>query len=111
MEGLDTSKLWYVWRMSNGYCELLYYLKFFFLVGCVEERLWWPIQRPNRGRKKKANSEEEREIRSGLLILDLKDGSCIIDMLLVNSRVAAHLNEGISRLSRDSERTYKQVKK
>ena len=28
----------------------------FFLVGYVEERLWWPIQSPNKGRKKKANS-------------------------------------------------------
>ena len=46
----------------------------FFLVGHVEERLWWPIQGPNKGRKKKANSYEEREIRSSLLILDLKDG-------------------------------------
>ena len=27
-----------------------------FLVGYVEERLWWPIQSPNIGRKKKANS-------------------------------------------------------
>ena len=27
-----------------------------FLVGYVEERLWWPIQRPNIRRKKKANS-------------------------------------------------------
>ena len=27
-----------------------------FLVGFVEERLPWPIQSPNRGRKKKANS-------------------------------------------------------
>ena len=28
----------------------------FFLVGYVEERLWWPIQSPNIGRKKKASS-------------------------------------------------------
>ena len=27
---------------------------FFFLVGYVEERPWWPIQSPNKGRKKKA---------------------------------------------------------
>ena len=46
----------------------------FFLVGYVEERLWWPIQSPNIGRKKKANSKEDREIRSSLLILDLRDG-------------------------------------
>ena len=26
----------------------------FFLVGYVEERRWWPIQSPNKGRKKKA---------------------------------------------------------
>ena len=29
---------------------------FFFLVGDVEERLRWPIQSPNIGRKKKVNS-------------------------------------------------------
>ena len=29
---------------------------------------------PNKGRKKKAKGLEEREIRSSLLILDLKDG-------------------------------------
>ena len=46
----------------------------FFLVGYVEERLWWPIQSPNIGRKKKASSKEDREVRSSLLILDLKDG-------------------------------------
>ena len=28
----------------------------FFLVGYVEERLWWPIQSPNIGGKKKASS-------------------------------------------------------
>ena len=47
---------------------------YFFLVGYVEERLWWPIQSPNTGGKKKVSSQEEREIRSSLLILDLKDG-------------------------------------
>ena len=36
----------------------------FFLVGYVEERLWWPIQCPNIERKKKASSLEDREIRS-----------------------------------------------
>ena len=41
-----------------------------FLVGYVEERLWWP----KIARKKEASSEEDREIRSSLLILDLKDG-------------------------------------
>ena len=30
--------------------------KGFFLVGYVEERLWWPIQSPNNGRKKKLKS-------------------------------------------------------
>ena len=41
----------------------------------VGERPWWPIQCPNKGRRKKeAKGEEEREIRSSLLILDLKDG-------------------------------------
>ena len=29
---------------------------FFLLVGYVEERPWWPIQSPNKGRKKKASS-------------------------------------------------------
>ena len=29
---------------------------FFFLVGYDEEKLWWPIQSPNKGRKKKVNS-------------------------------------------------------
>ena len=43
-------------------------------MGYVEERLWWPIQSPNTGGKKKASSYEDREIRSSLLILDLKDG-------------------------------------
>ena len=46
----------------------------FFLVGYVEERLWWPIQSPSIGRKKKANSLKDSEVRSSLLILDLKDG-------------------------------------
>ena len=39
-----------------------------FLVGYVEERLWWPIQSPNIGGKKKASSQEDREIRSSLLL-------------------------------------------
>ena len=42
-------------------------------MGYVAELLWWPIQSPNKGRKKKAKSQEEREIRSSLLILDLRD--------------------------------------
>ena len=45
-----------------------------FLVSCVEERPWWPKQSPNRGRKKKAKGEEEREVKSSLFILDLKYG-------------------------------------
>ena len=31
-------------------------LFFHVLVGYVEERLWWPIRRPNKERKKKASS-------------------------------------------------------
>ena len=31
-------------------------LGYFFLVGYVEERLWWPIQSPNIGKKKKARA-------------------------------------------------------
>ena len=46
----------------------------FSLVGYVEERPLWPIQSPNSGRKKKAKGKAERETRSSLLILDLKDG-------------------------------------
>ena len=30
-----------------------FFLFIFFLVGYVEERLWWPIQSANIGRKKK----------------------------------------------------------
>ena len=40
----------------------------------MKERLRWRIQSPNKGGKKKLIGEEEREIRSSLLILDLKDG-------------------------------------
>ena len=36
--------------------EMKAYRRLFFLVGYVEERLWWPIQSPNMGRKKKASS-------------------------------------------------------
>ena len=43
-----------------------------FLVSCVGERPWWPIKSPNKGRKRKG--KEERELRSNILILDLKDG-------------------------------------
>ena len=44
------------------------------LVSYFEERPWWPIQRLNKGRKKKEKGKEEKKIRSSLLILDLKDG-------------------------------------
>ena len=37
---------WNLWKSNAG----------FFLVGYVEERLWWPIQSPNIGGKKKASS-------------------------------------------------------
>ena len=36
--------------------KLQYSEVFFFLLGYVEERPWWPIQSPNKGRKKKASS-------------------------------------------------------
>ena len=39
----------------------------------VGERQWWPIQSPNKGKKKKAEGYEEREIISSLLVLDLKE--------------------------------------
>ena len=41
----------YVWPCMYG-C----FSSSFFLVGYVEERLWWPIQGPNKGREKKAKS-------------------------------------------------------
>ena len=45
------------------------------MVNYVGERPWWPIQSPNKeGGKKIAKGEEEKEIRSSLLILDLKAG-------------------------------------
>ena len=40
----------------------------------AEERPLRPIQSANKGRKKKVEGPEEREVRSSLLILDLKDG-------------------------------------
>ena len=40
----------------------------------VEERTWWPVQSPNKDERRKRKAKEEREIRSSLLILDLKDG-------------------------------------
>ena len=36
------------------YCSFAFFI--FFLVGYVEERLWWPIQSPNIGGKKNASS-------------------------------------------------------
>ena len=41
----------------------------------VDERTWWPNQPLKRGRKKKAKGQEEMEVRSSLLILDLKGGT------------------------------------
>ena len=38
-----------------------------------QQRPWRPIHSLNNGRKKKAKGLEEREIRSSLLILDLKE--------------------------------------
>ena len=43
----------------------------------VGERPWWPIQSPRKEGRKEEESKrliEEREIRSSLLILDLKGG-------------------------------------
>ena len=49
-------------------------LPILFLVNCVEDRPQWPLQSPNEGRKRKSKGQEEREIRSSLLISDLKVG-------------------------------------
>ena len=49
-------------------------MSFVFLVSYVEERPRRSIPSSSKGRKKKAKGEEEREIRSSLLILGLKDG-------------------------------------
>ena len=51
-------------RDSNCYSQILgvfvsaslFFLVLFVLVGYVEEMLWWPIQSPNIGIKKKASS-------------------------------------------------------
>ena len=40
----------------------------------AEERPQWPIKSPKKGCEKKAEDQEEREIRLSLLILDLKEG-------------------------------------
>ena len=44
----------------------------FFLKNYVDERPWWLIQRPNKGRKRKTQSKERSVIK--FIILDLKDG-------------------------------------
>ena len=44
---------------------------YFFLVSYVEERLWWPIQSPNKGRKKKEESEKLRGERDKIKFIDL----------------------------------------
>ena len=50
-------------------------IKTTFLVSYVGERPWWSIQSPkNNERKKKAKGQEDKEITSSLLVLDLKDG-------------------------------------
>ena len=41
---------------ASLFCHFSLNFFVFFLVGYVEERPWWPIQSPNIGRKKKANS-------------------------------------------------------
>ena len=56
---------------SHGLYPTNHHVFLFSVVSCVGERPWWPIQSPNKGKKRKAN---RREIRSSLLILDLKDG-------------------------------------
>ena len=59
----------------------------------VGERPWWRIHRPNSGRKKKVKGEEEREVRSSLLLLDLKDGKYRYSLSMLyrhNSEVATH---------------------
>ena len=48
------------------------------LVSYVEKKPWWPIQSPNKGRKKTAKGLLEREMRSSLLIFDLRMASCKI---------------------------------
>ena len=45
----------YLWLCFYGY---VFTAMFFFLVGYVEP--WWPIQNPNKGRKKKEESEQLR---------------------------------------------------
>ena len=34
---------------------------YFFLMGYVEERLWWSIQSPNKGRKRQAKRKERSD--------------------------------------------------
>ena len=54
--------------------ETMLAIFFIFLVSYVGGRLWCPTQSSNKGRTKKVEGSEEREIRSNLLIFDLKDG-------------------------------------
>ena len=45
------------WSLLNAdFFAIIAIILVIFLVGYVEERLWWPIQIPNKGRKKNANS-------------------------------------------------------
>ena len=42
------------------------------LVSYVEERPWWPIQSPNKGRRKKEESERLRVERDYIKSIDLR---------------------------------------
>ena len=44
----------------------------YYLLSYVREGAWWPKQGPNKGREE-VTGEQEREIRSRLLILHLKE--------------------------------------
>ena len=56
------------------------------IVNHVEERLWWPTQSPSKERDKKLNGQKEKQIRSSLLISDLKDGKCRIQERKMKAR-------------------------
>ena len=56
--------------VQRGYI-ICHVMSCIFLVSYIEERPWWPIPSPNKGKKQKA---KRREISSGLLVLDLKYG-------------------------------------
>ena len=48
---------------------------YFHLVSCVGERPWWPIlQSPEKEESERLRGGREGEIRSSLLVVDLKDG-------------------------------------